>query len=457
MEESLKWIIPVVSQKRRIYTNVTQDDIIETDLVEDLTSQSELYKKYSNDSLTYSKLYEKQTLPFITESDAQEVLTDLEAIVDNLGNFDSTVADNKIGKYVIQRYNTGLTKKDNQLLKSGKTVFIRNQMTPNDKIKINSMLIMPKSVAQFSKISRPGTDIATRAGLHQNYFSVFRLFNENTHINTHIVDNFTTEPDNDLTNIKEFQIDDTLENEPDKMSKFLNTILPPTENLVKLMGNQKLSLLKLVKELEPFGIYPDDISLKQYNTIKIHINDQIKEFNKQYSEKSSKFKEILDLKFNSGDLLMNKIWFIINNTNNHDEKPELVKLFNDGYGIDSTKYRSGELLSNIIVKDGGKLLSQIIVALSLKTLTSSSDLLSVFEPANIDDITDIEKIKPKDCFRRYLTKRYSNMKELQTDNGKKEVFYDKEFDDTPYHILTQYSNQKRLWNRKISSNSLLKI
>ena len=446
LKDSLKWIIPVVSQKRRIYTDNEQDDIIASHLGNELKAQVELYKKYTNSNLTYSKLYEKQTLPFIAEYDGivatqQEIMTDLEAIVDNLGDYGSTVADNNIGKYVIQRYNTGLTKNDNQLLQSGKTVFVRNNMIPNDKITINSVLMLPKSVARFSQISRPGTDIATRADLHHNYLSVFRLFNaKKKMINTHIVDDFTTEIDNDLTNIKHFHLDDTLEHEPDKMAKFLNTILPSTDSLVKLMGNRKMSLLDLVKELEPFGVYPDDISLKQYNTIKIYINDQIKEFKEQYSKNSSKFNEILDLKFNSNDLLMNKILFIVNNTNNHDEKPELVKLFNDGYAIDSTKYRSGELLSNIIVKDGGQLLSQIIVSLSVKTQT---DLLSMFEPANIDDITDTEKIKPKDCFRRYLTKRYSNIKELQMDNDKKEVFYDKEFDDTPYHILIQYANQKK--------------
>jgi hypothetical protein len=451
LKETLKWIIPVVSQKRRIYTSIEQDDIIASDFKDELKKQVELYKKYKDSNLAYGKLYEKQPLPFIAEADGiittkQEIFTDLEAIVDNLGAFFSTVGKNGLFQYAIQRYNTGLTKKDNQLQQSGKNIFIRNNMTPNDKITINSVLMLPKSVARFSKISRPGTDIATRSDLHHNYFSLFRLFNEknknknDTTINTHIIDDFTREIDNDLTNIKHFNLDDTLVHEPDKMAKFLNTILPSTDSLVKLMGNRKMSLLNLVKELEPFGVYLDDISLKQYNTIKIYINDQIKEFNKQYSEKSSKFNEILDLKFNSNDLLMNKILFIVNNTNNYDEKPELLKLFNDGYAIDSTKYRSGELLSNIISKDGGQLLSQIIVALSLKTQT---DILSMFEPANIDDITDTEKIKPKDCFRRYLTKRYSNIKELQMDNGKKEVFYDKEFDDTPYHILSQYANQKK--------------
>lgn len=444
LKDSLKWVIPIVSQKRRIYSNLTLDDTIAMDIGEDLKAQNELYNKYNDGSLKYGKLYEKQTQPFEAASDGiltdkQEVLTDLESIVENLSGFNSTVADNRLGKYVIQRYNTGLTKKDSQLLKSGKTVFIRNNMTPNDKITINSMLFLPKSASKFSKISRPGTDIATRVGLHHNYLSVFRILTPKTDINTHIVDDFAKEIDNDLTNIKEFRLDDTLEHEPDKMAKFLNTIVPSTENLVKIMGNRKMSLVDVVKELEPFGVYTDNISLKQYNAIKIYINDQIKEFNKQYSEKSSKFNEILDLKFQTNEL-MNKILFIINNTTNHEDKPELVKLFNDGYASDSTKYRSGELLSDVIIKDGGKLLSDIIITLSLRNPT---DLLSMFEPAEIDDITDIEKIKPKDCFRRYLTKRYSSMKDLQSDNMKKEVYYDKEFDDTPYHILGQYAKEKK--------------
>lgn len=450
LNDNLRWIIPVVSQKRVIYTNIKNSDIIDLNISDELESQADLYKKYTDGAIRYEKLYEQQTVPFEASSDENdthlitkhEVLADLDTIVDNLGGFKSSVADNKICKYVIQRYNLGLTKMDTQLLKSGKTIFIRSAMTPNDKITVKSVLLLPKSVSKFSKISRPGTNIATRVGLHHNYIPMFRLLNEKTMVNTHIVDDFSHELNNDLSNIKEFQLDETLENEPDKMSRFLNTILPSTESLIKITGNHKMSFLDVVKELEPFGVYTDDISLKQYNEIKIYINDQIKEFNKKYNEKSMKFKDITNLKFNTKEII-NKIKFIISNTPNYEDTPEFMKLFTDGYKRDYDTYTSGELLNDVIVKDGGKLLSDIIVALSLKTLTNPTDLLSMFEPANIDDITDIEKIKPKDCVRRYLTKRYSSMKELQMDNGKTDIFYDKEFDDTPYHIVGLYSKEKK--------------
>ena len=39
---------------------------------------------------------------------------------------------------MIQRYNMGLQKQDSLLMKSGKTIFIRNNMTPNDEINIKS-------------------------------------------------------------------------------------------------------------------------------------------------------------------------------------------------------------------------------------------------------------------------------------------------------------------------------
>ena len=462
LKENLRWIMPVVAQKRRICVDRVDeyDDVTKVKMGAELVAHNELYKQYMNGSLKYTALYASQSKPFEPKADdsgltdRQEVMADIDAIVDNLGEFFSTVSNAERCRFVIQRYNLGLTKKDTQLLKSGKTVFVRGQMTPNDNMTVNSFLLLPKAVTQFSKIAQPGTNIATRVSIHQNYLTLFRLLNKKTVVNTHIVDDLSKEVEHDFSNIKEFQMDEALENEPDKMSKFLNTIIPTTSTLVKQMGKyirNKMSFVDVVRELEPFGVYSDDISIKQYNEIKLVVSDQIKEYHKTYDDMSQKFQLIRDMKLNVSSRL-NQILFILNNTDDYKERPAFIGMFNDGYKCDYTKdpsmYRASEILTDVIEKDGARLLSDIIITLSLKTLTNPTDLLAMFEPADIDDITDIEKIKPKDCVRRYLAKRYVSMKELQLDNGKDEIFYDKEFDDTPYHIVGLYSKEKKAMEPK---------
>jgi hypothetical protein len=175
-----------------------------------------------------------------------------------------------------------------------------------------------------------------------------------------------------------------------------------------------MSLLSVVSELEPFGIYSDDVSLKHYNVIKLFMNDQIKEYQKKYGEMSQRFKSLREMKFETNEPT-NQIEYILNNT---DEHKTFLNMFKDGYKRDYSKDRTAEVLSDVIEKDSGRLLSDIIITLSLKTLTNPADLLAMFEPAKIEDITALEQIKPKDCVRRYLAKRYANMKELQLDTGR---------------------------------------
>jgi hypothetical protein len=59
----------------------------------------------------------------------------------------------------------------------------------------------------------------------------------------------------------------------------------------------------------------------------------------------------------------------------------------------------------------------------------------------MDPMNPTEKIKAADCHRRVLAKKYSTTADLQKDNGK-EVFFDKELDETPYDILQKYKEQK---------------
>jgi len=63
-------------------------------------------------------------------------------------------------------------------------------------------------------------------------------------------------------------------------------------------------------------------------------------------------------------------------------------------------------------------------------------------PVEYDAMDKNEKIKPEDCSRRVLTKKYSSIVDLQKDNHT-DVYYDKEYDKTPYSILQKYSDDQK--------------
>jgi len=484
LDTKLQWLVPVVAQKRKLYMESDEDeiykDIIPTNLATELTKQENLFDEYykgasanahNGSTNKHSQLYsnmDKYNNPFVSEStkndgliDQQEVLTNIDAIVNNLGDFYSTVSKTEKNtrfmsqtKYVIQRYNLGLKKKELKVMKSGRTVYFNNNMTPNDTMTIKSLIMLPEPVMKFSQIELPGTNILKRVNIHENnkYISLFRLLRKNTDISTHIVENLDKEIDYEgmeqdennsfLSNIKEYLLEEEFDNEPDKFNKFLNVVIPKTRSIIRLVRKyikDKLSFVEIVKELEPFMIYSEDITYQQYNEIRYLIKEKISEFNIEYLKKLKEFNALRDIRTNVS-ARMNDIENVLFN------QRELLEMFKDGYklkNVDFDKIANSEVLAKLIKMDQNTLFSDLITVMTMKNLTSPTNLLDAFEPAKLDDMSNLEKIKPKDCVRRYLAKRYTNIKDLKSDNNNDEVYYDKELDDTPYSILDKYATEKK--------------
>jgi hypothetical protein len=101
------------------------------------------------------------------------------------------------------------------------------------------------------------------------------------------------------------------------------------------------------------------------------------------------------------------------------------------------------------VADNGILFTDLL-HLGAISLTTPEGLLNVLDQKpDLDDLTETSRIKPIDCARRFVAKRYHLMKELQEDNSKEDVFYDKEFDETPYSIVENYKSDKRKMNAEL--------
>ncbi len=488
LSTKLQWIVPIVSQKRKIYMDIDDselhDDVIQTNLTTELAAQTELIKQYTQGSQhgeKYSELYanmDKYNTPFVASTDGlltkQEVLVDIDAIVDNLGRFTSHSASNddakkaslfmKQRKFVTQRYNMGLLKKDTVLMKSGKVVYIRNKMTPNDKMSLKSIIVLPEPVMKFSQIDLPGTNIMVRVNLHANYFSLFRLLKQKTSVATHIVDDLDNEikyddesdkeednyenegpaKDGDvrfMQNIKEYILDEKFENEPDKFDKFLKAVIPKTRVIFRLLRKyikNKMSFVEIVKELEPFLVYTDDITFNQFKEIRYYIKQQMTEYLKHNAERSEQLRNI------SGITDIRRPLDFIENIFTQDDK--MGDLFEAAYLSKDIRVPTSELLFKLLSKDNCTLFADVISVLSIKELVNPENIINEFEPGKIDDI---EYVKSKDCTRRYLGKRYSTMKALQADNNNEDVFYDQDLDDTPYKIIDAYAKEKKQMSPEI--------
>lgn len=469
----LRWLIPVVSNRKKIYNvdvELDNEDIVQEKIEEALVSlenaQTDYYKNISKTrTVTYSSTEQRVNnimTPFEEPFDkpsfltVQQIQTNMECVIDNLNDFYSTVVkDGNIQKkkFVIQRYHLGSHKIAEQTMKNGKKIYKRIPLTQNETVAISSFLMLPMPVVQFSKIDMAGTNILERANLHHEIFSSYRLLKKNIDVIPHVIDDLKKEFDYEkmetdskkdfLSTVQEFVLHDDVENEADKYSKFLECIIPKTRTFIRLVRKyirDKLSFRAVVQYLEPFCIKTSDISYQQYNEIRYFVKEKITKTKTDYVAKRDKLFSLISAKYNV-PVKLNAVFQLLT------EKKELLDALYMSYPFlndESARKNisSQEVLYKILTMDKGNLQCNLITSLLLCLMTPH-DLMDILKPPKIDEMTDVEKIKPADCHRRYLTKRYDSLAKLQKDNNTEDVYYDSEFDDSPYDILKKYKDQQK--------------
>ena len=224
-------------------------------------------------------------------------------------------------------------------------------------------------------------------------------------------------------------------------------IIPNSRNLIRLVKpyiQDKLSLTEIVKELEPFMVYAEDIAYNQYMEIRYFIKERLTEVKKAFAQKTVEFAIIQTTKYN----IIHKTHGIARVLNDMDK---LLDTFITGYKMDFLKkshdrqlngsyHQPSELLSSIMSADNGQLMHNLIMQNNLQ-LFIPEKFMDALQPVKIGDMGRIEKIRANDCSRRFLAKRYSSLSDLQKDQHE-EIWFDKEFDDTPYEILKKYKGQR---------------
>jgi len=479
------WLIPVVSHIKRVYSDnpleTDAPDVVNYTMAEVLQEQQAIQKTFSgaesnSEELKYEKMLKDLNTNMATYNtelqNANNVLTskhvgeNIECIVESQPDFVSTARhvygddfEDKMKRFSIIRSASVATRPYKVETENGGKIHLKKTSMDSDIANIHSFVMLPKEAVLFSKVKLPGTNILLKANLGRNQLELYRFLNKKTRPNIFEIidlnekikyvedntkkDKAETEDDKTLphflSNTLEFSVSQDIYKTSQTYSRVLYNLLPEISTCIAFMEKymtDKLSIMDAIKVLEPFHIYREDINYSQYNQLRFFIKNKIHAYNVSMKEKSQEYAKILS-KISRNQDITNVIQNILT------EKKQYLDLLVELYLLDEKKLKSmssSEMIFYMEKTDGSSLLYSLL-SRALSSMYTPNALLSAFQFPTIEDMSEVDKIRPKDCIRRFLTKRYNSISELQKDNNT-DIFYDKELDDTPYAILKKYDKQK---------------
>ena len=233
----------------------------------------------------------------------------------------------------------------------------------------------------------------------------------------------------------------------EKYRDFLEAIIPKTKILIQLIRKylkDKVSFHHVVKQLEPFMVYTNNISYKQYLIIRRYVIEKIKELKITNETNNTEFSILNNANYNiikKPSILMSLV----------AEKQEMDHILLDIYKLQNQS-NPHEMLKNIYELDNGNFYFEVLQSI-MYSLLNPENLIETLAP--IEDVTDVEKIKPDDCGTRYLAKKYTSIEELQKDNKDDEIFFDTTYDDTPYALFEKYKDEQKSMDNEMFTAFLI--
>ena len=540
MDHALRWIIPIVKTRKVIYDIPIDErvaaemDITPRLIQEEREAENQLQRQWYDGSLTYSQyMTNLSTRHFTPSSDPkymQDVITsrqvneNITAVIDNLDDFYSSVVNDeklKRRRFVIQKYNLGLSKlrpaaatgassnvdgagagASTAILK--RTTEFTN-LTPNDRMNITGFMTFPQPVMYYSRIALPSINILDKCDLNAKHVHYWDMMRQMMTLTTHDITDLNTPLDLNahgiFHEIKQFVLEPeaAVMNERDKYRKFLEVIIPKTRNIFEMMRQYihgRLTLQDVLSFIEPFLIYQEDLTVKQYDEIVTFLYERVLEYKRNYATNFRKFGRLRAFHYNVRYLGVSMIYKLIVTGRMMDA--DVFK----AYGFQDTQVRSASAASSGMDERQRQQMRGRAYAAGLSeqtdyndNLLSSSELLSRMLAVDYAKlymdavaITTTELITPFDFnlvlgeqsqklrdagamvggapgraggggggggggaaaaadapkrFGMVLAKNYPNEEAVQEDNdGSHPVFFDKKYDTTDYAFLESYRHEQ---------------
>jgi len=466
LNNNLSWILPVVKNRKKLYNvdwddATLQSDVLPMTLGESLLQQSTLREEYSSRTINYTtymnrlnNLDEPFTSP-LNEDDViveKEVMSNMNAVIDNLSEFYSSVAkgDEVVRRrYIIDKYSLGLktaaTRGENNEL---------YQLTPNQKMSIKGMVFLPKPIITYSQLELPATNIMTQSDLNMHSTNYWKILPKNKTISSEIISDLNensagVQPSFTVMRAKEFALDDSIDMPAnEKYKAFLNKIIPSTRALFNAEKDNlanSLSFNKILLSLQPYLIYHKDITYKQFEDMRDYLYTTIKKYKSTYVERTKQFSMYENKLNNLNQSRMECLLYAILKGSGTLSQ-EVFEAYNYQHGCVMKKnvnavMTSSEVLKNMMQSDYGRTYMSAIAKLN-------EDLILPFE---FNKVLEKETVKAKaiskkaqknnDCAKFVLAKRYIDMGDLEEDNDIS-IYFDKKYDPTFYDIINEYKTQQ---------------
>ena len=494
LKEKIKWFIPVVRRKKKIYQDKNYnnyDDVktySEIESIQLMNEEIDELNTYKNklvskeDNIYYSYLNLIDEIYNINIGDENEELytmdvkNNIEAIVNNHGNFLSSAINNEIlnneSKYVFNTYCKTL---DYLVQEPLNVLSLENRYSRkndnNEKMNIESYINLPLDVINHSRLHLHSSNILEKANLSQFDIQYYKFLKNNIVNQEYIADLDNEEElsviyngkttNNILKTTNNFIFNSESENYHKNFEKYLDKIVPKTKKIFHMMKeNMKdvYSLNNILLHLEPLFIYNKDISFKQYVNFIYFIRDQVNKYNTITNEQ-----KLLLGKYNNsfektekrrikrvGDVISHELNNIINdafNKNNVTNSGDFYNIdgMNDGNNDGSEDDRNvnstmNENIKNMFDVDMGYNLFYTLSKENLHLLsnTSVNKVLNYFSE-KYKKTNDNEEGK---CNNYIIAKKYYSEEDIDNENNV-QLFFDKEYDDTVYDILDVYNEERK--------------
>ena len=457
----VRWIIPVSNQQLKLFdipnNETTSNSLIDGNLLSnDLDTYTNAVNIVDSEN-RYSTFYNRIN-PIFTPFDKgtsnngtniNPVGSDMEAIIATLDDYSAIVyrkfrGTSKLAKqrFVIQRYNMGLSKINKQLMNSGKYVYARGKITENDSINASSIVILPQPMIELSRVNLPGTNILNRANLSKHWLYYFQILNKKTNLNTvnlksnSVIDYDKIAENPFMSHIINFGKTDL------SYRQFLQAVIPRSVSIIRMLKENinRYNFHDILAECEPFLLYPDNITYSgrvygertdgrggPYQEIRTHVIRKIKEYNIRHQEQRREFANLASIK--SAKRLESIIYTDLRNN-------AAVNSIQKYYLLTDTN-TTNEMLNRILAVDGGRAYYSFIAF--------ATSYLYDPDLAKITNIIDKKEAftNSKSCITKVIAKKYTSMTALQKDNGKEDVFFDRDYDKTPYNLLDKYRDAQK--------------
>lgn len=448
-QHNIYWILPVVKNVKKIYES--SEEVLENSdyvpLSMDMAEVKAMFKHYesNNDDNKYNTLYSELNNNFIPfESiDPEQVKyalvektvhADINTIVDNLDNMYSTVFAKQLirrRRFVAQRYNLGMNR--SELSEKNKKMTKLVTVTNNDVMTIKSILMLPEPAIRFSRINMPGTNILDKSNLNQTFLNYWQFLKKKTNMDVIQVDlnkQIRFDDEHFANSIKNFvlSLDTEQQTNSEIYKSFINILVPRTKiifNLMKKYITGKLSIVEVVGYLEPFMIYTDQLTYKQYDVIVTFISEQISKFNIAFGERAMMFSKLKGMA--NEEKSGYSIHTIVSALQANDD---VMRAYN--VSLDTKLFSNSEIVRHLFLTDSFRLYADAMT-LQNAPLMFPKEFASLLDrdKAQID-----ESLKEK-CDQIVVAKRYAELSELEADNNK-DIFFDKRFDTTNYGLKDEY-------------------